>query len=141
MEITTPTKPNYQLDWKEIISWEKACEKTGRDPKVLPDVSMIEEGLRKYQIAAYKLPIVFEAVNTDKDGKIYRPKYGDGSWKYCSYHEPNKSGGGFSGSDYDFRGSISYVGSRLETDSDEKIQHINEHFEDLWIDFKLFPQE
>lgn len=141
METTNPTKPNYQLDWKEITTWEKACEKTGRDPKVLPDVSMIEPGMQKYMIAAYKLPIVFEAINTDENGKIYRPNYYDGSWKYFSYHQPKKSGGGFSLSYYDDWSSDSRVGSRLETNSADKIYHINEHFEDLWIDFKLIPQE
>lgn len=121
--------------WQNITSFEKACERTKRDPKILDQIVIPDEKLKKTLTAAFILMVAFEAVNTNDDGTIWEAQ-GD-EWRYFSYHSITKSGGGFSGSFCDGWDSGSDVGSRLETDSSEKVHHLNTYFEEQFKDFKL----
>ena len=67
-----------KFDYKTIKSFEDACAKEGVDPTNLPGVSMIDKGMGKALIAAYKLFVIFKAIN---DG--WTPNWNDSSeWKY-----------------------------------------------------------
>ncbi len=97
------TKNSPVFDFRTIKSFEDACAKQNVDPTALPDVSMIPEDLRKPIIAAYKLMIIFLAINNG-----WRPDWSDSDqYKYFPWYRVLSSGFGFSDSD------CSYDDSRL----------------------------
>ena len=128
------------FDYKSITSFEDACVKTNIQVTI-PDVSMIPEGLGRFIVAAYKLAIIFEAIN---NGWI--PDWNNwNQYKYFSWFEVNatkalSSGFGFSGSDYDCTDARTVVGSRLCTDTSEKALYIGKHFEELYKDYLLISE-
>jgi len=126
-------KKTVEFNFKMIKSFEDACKKENVDPEKLPDVSMLPEGLRKAIINAYKLMIIFQAIN---NGWI--ADYTDwNQYKYYPWYEVKSSGSGFvlSDSGYDYTIAFTYVGSRLCTDTSEKSLYIAKQFKAEYQDY------
>jgi hypothetical protein len=127
-----------KFDFRAIKSYEDACRALNIDPEQLPVVNHLPEDLRKALIAAYKLYIVFKAIN---NGWI--PNWFDHKqYKYFPWFEVEaskelSSGFGFSDSDCDCASTDAGVGSRLCTDTSEKALYIANQFESEYKDFLL----
>jgi hypothetical protein len=127
-----------KFDFKSIKTFEDACAKEGIDPLQLPDVSMIDPGMGKAMIAAYKLFVIFKAIN---DG--WEPNWNNASeykyfpWFYVAADAARPGGFGFSFSYYDFWSTCTFCGSRLCTNTAKKALFISETFMGLYIDFML----
>ncbi len=127
-----------KFDFKSIKTFEDACKKEGINPLQLPDMSMIDLGMGKALIAAYKLFVIFKAIN---DG--WEPNWNnDSTYKYFPWFgvaadEARPGGFGFSYSHCDNRYTFTLCGSRLCTDTSEKAMYIASTFKDLYIDFML----
>ena len=124
------------FDFRTIKSFEDACARENVSPDSIPDVSMIPDEFRKSIIAAYKLFIVFKAINNK-----WVPNWGDwDQYKYYPWFEVLSSGFGFSGLDYYCAYSDASVGSRLCTDTSEKALYIAKTFEPLYKDYLLITE-
>ena len=124
------------FDFRTIKTFEDACAKEGIDPTALPDVSMIPEDLRKPIINAYKLMIIFRAINNG-----WRPDWSNSSQgKYFPWYRVLSSGFGFSRSSYDCDYLDTSVGSRLCTDTSEKAMYIAEQFQNEYQEYFLYPE-
>ena len=122
--------------FRTIKSFEDACVKENIDPTALPDVSMIPEDLRKPIISAYKLMIIFLAINNG-----WRPDWSKSSqWKYYPWYRVLSSGFGFSHSDFYYGNTITCVGSRLCTDTSEKAEYIAEQFQEEYKEYFLYSE-
>ena len=133
--MATKTKKS-KFDYKEIKTFEDACKKLGVDPTKLPDVSGVPEEFAKPIVAAYKLMIVYKAINNG-----WRPDWS--KWtqgKYYPWYGVLSSGFGFSFSGYHCDRTHTAVGSRLCTDSSEKALYIAEQFKDLYQDYFLYSE-
>jgi hypothetical protein len=131
--MATKTK---KFNYKTIKLFEDACKKLGIDPAKLPDVSGIPEEFAKPIIAAYKLMIIYKAIN---DGWI--PDWSNyNQYKYYPWFRVLSSGFGFSGSDYFYGRTFAAVGSRLCTDSSEKALYIAKQFKAEYRDYLLFSE-
>lgn len=133
------------MNYENIKTWEDACKVRNIDPTKLPDLSMIPVNLQKYIMAQYKLAVITEAINTDKNGKVWQPNWSDGSSKYSPWFEvdadeEHPAGVGFSNARYDYRGTRTGVGSRLCFDTSEKVYHIEKYFEELHLDQQLIRE-
>jgi hypothetical protein len=136
--MTTKTKKSVKkdpgFDYKTIKTFQDACTKAGVDPAALPDISGIPEEFRKPITAAYKLLIIYTAIN---DG--WKPDWGNhGQCKYSPWYSVLSSGFGFSDSVFYYVYSVTYVGSRLCTDTREKVLYIAKQFKDLYQDYFLY---
>lgn len=138
--MATPKKKKEFFDFRTIKTFKDACEKTGTDPKNLPDVSKLPRHQKALQ-AIYKLFIIFEAIN---DG--WTPDwFNTGQYKYFPWLQVKaskslSSGFGFSRSSYLCSSALTFVGSRLCTDSSEKALYIAEQFQDEYKDFMLISK-
>jgi len=127
-------KENLKFDFRTIKSFEDACKKEGIDPLLLPDVSMIPDEFRSPIINAYKLMIIFKAINNG-----WVPDWNSwGQYKYYPWFIVAPGGVGFSHSDYDLTHPGTYVGSRLCTDSSEKALYIGTQFEEEYKQYFLY---
>jgi len=130
-----------KFDFSSIKSFKDACKKEGIDPLRLPEVSMIDKGMGKTLIAAYKLFIIFKAIN---DG--WTPDWNNKrEYKYFPWFEvkadtARPSGFGFSASSYVGWNAGTVCGSRLCTDSNEKALYIAKTFKAEYIDLLLIQQ-
>jgi hypothetical protein len=134
--MTTKKKITVKkFDFRKIKTFEDACKKEGIDP-VLPDLSMIPEEFRKPLIAAYKLLIIYKAIN---NGWI--PDWNDYyQYKYYPWFSVLSSGFGFSVSFYYYVSTSTYVGSRLCTDSSEKAMYIVKQFKAEYQAYFLYSK-
>jgi hypothetical protein len=129
-------KINQGFDYKEIKSFEDACKKLQLDPEKLPDVSGVDPEFSKPLIAAYKLYVIFKAINNG-----WRPDWNDtNQWKYSCWFSVLSSGFGFSHSVFSCESSHTLVGSRLCTNSSEKALYIGSQFKALFVDLLLFSE-
>lgn len=55
------SKPKF--DYKTIKTFEDACKKCQMDPAEIPEVSNIPDEFRKLIVAAFKLMIIYKAIN------------------------------------------------------------------------------
>jgi len=135
--MTTKTKKNkVKFDFKTIKTFEDACTKLALDPKHLPDVSMIPAEFGKPIIAAYKLMIIFKAIN---DGWV--TDWNDWSqYKYYPWYRVLSSGFGFSGTGYDGTYTHTGIGSRLCTDTSEKAMFVAEQFKAEYREYFLYSE-
>ena len=135
--MTTKTKKSkLKFDFKTIKTFEDACTKLALDPKHLPEVSMILEEFGKPIIAAYKLMIIFKAIN---DGWV--PDWNDwNQYKYYPWFRVLSSGFGFSGTIYAYALTSSSVGSRLCTDSSEKAMYVAGQFKAEYTEYFLYSE-
>lgn len=125
-----------EFDFRTIKTFEDACTRLGIDPSNLPDVSMIPEDLAKPIIAAYKLMIVYRAINNG-----WKPDWSDrDQYKYYPWLSVLSSGFGFSYSNSFYDNSLSSVGSRLCTDTSEKAMYIANQFEAEYKDYFLYSE-
>lgn len=130
------TKKTPVFDFRTIKSFEDACNKENIDPTALPDVSMIPEEFRKPIINAYKLLIIFKAINNG-----WRPDWSKSSqYKYFPWYRVLSSGFGFSGTLYCYGAAPSNVGSRLCTDTSEKAMYIAEQFQEEYKEYFLYSE-
>jgi hypothetical protein len=138
LTMTTKTKKTGKripkFDYKSIKTFEDACKKLNVDPLKLPDVSSILEEFETSIVAAYKLMIIYKAIN---DGwKPYWNNYDQ--YKYYPWFRILSSGFGFSGSCYDCGHASTAVGSRLCTDTREKAMYIAKQFEAEYVEYFLY---
>jgi hypothetical protein len=132
VKIST-TKKTKVFDFRTIKTVEDAFKKNGYDSTKLPDFSMIPEKFRTQLTTCFLLMVIFEAIN---DG--WEPDFSDHSQgKYYPWPWVLSSGFGFSTSGYLFAYSLSFVGSRLCTDTSEKAIYILNQFPDLWKNWLL----
>lgn len=125
-----------EFDFRTIKSFEDACVKESIDPEKLPDVSMIPEEFAKPIIAAYKLLVIFKAINNG-----WEPDWSNyDQWKYYPWFGVLSSGFGFSGSHYDCGRTATAVGSRLCTHTSEKALYIAEQFKAEYQDYFLYSE-
>ena len=130
------TQDKAEFDFRTIKSFEDACKHLGIDPTKLPEFPAMEKEFVKPLIAAYKLMVIFKAINNG-----WRPDWSNwNQYKYYPWFGVLSSGFGFSSSIYDCAYSYSGVGSRLCTDSSEKALYIAEQFQDEYKDFFLYPE-
>ena len=114
------------FDFKTIKTFEDACKKLGIDPV---EFEQKYSNLKKCDLAFGKLQIIYEAIN---DGWI--PDYSNNEYKHYPYFRWNEISG-FSFYFSDFYRSLSFVGSLLSTNSEEKSEYIGEQFIDIYNDF------
>ena len=121
------------FDYKDIKTFEDACEKIGINPLVLPDVSMIDISLQKSIIANYKLCIVYKAINNG-----WEPDFNNlNEHKYYPWFKVLPSGLDYSSTNYGYDITGTNVGVRLCTDTAVKAQYIGTQFKDLYQDYFL----
>lgn len=131
---TKKAKEASKFDYKTIKSFADACRKLNIDPEQLPDVSMIPEEFRKAIINAYKLMIIYKAIN---DG--WTPDWSNSNqYKYYPWFGVLGSGVGFSYSIYYCAYASTDVGSRLCTDTSEKALYIAEQFGTEYKEYFLY---
>ena len=129
-------KIDAKFDFKTIKTFEDACTKLALDPTQLPDVSMIPEEFRKPIINAYKLMIIYKAIN---DGWV--PDWNNrDQYKYFPWYGVLSSGFGFSTSSYDYARANTVVGSRLCTDTSEKAMYVAEQFKAEYQEYFLYSK-
>lgn len=132
------------MNYKEITSYEEACEVNKQDPNNLPDVSMLSPEEADDVITTIKVKRIIRALNTDaKTGKVWEPDWNDhNQYKYSPWVEveasDEKPGGfGFSYSYYGNWRTYPVAGSRLCMDTSDKVLHLLKHFTDLLVKFYL----
>ena len=129
-------KTNEKFDFKTIKTFSDACKKLKLNPKKLPDVSLIPEEFKKAIIAAYKLMIIYKAINNG-----WQPDWANrNQYKYYPWFEVWSSGFGFSHTYYHFTNTTTNVGSRLCTDMPEKALFVARQFESEYADYMLFEK-
>ena len=125
-----------EFDYTTIKTFEDACKKVNTDPAKLPDVSGILEEFAKPIIAAYKLLIIYKAINNE-----WKPDWSNwDQYKYYPWFEVLSSGFGFSTSFYLYDHSVTTVGSRLCTDTWEKALYIAEQFKAEYQEYFLYSE-
>ena len=127
-------KAGSEFDYTTIKSFEDACMKENIDPLMLPDASMIPESFRKAIINAYKLMIIFKAIN---NGWVPNWKNRD-EYKYFPWFYVSPSGAGLSHSVFRYAFTSTAVSSRLCTDTSEKALFIAKQFEAEYKEFLLY---
>lgn len=137
------------MDYKSIKTLEDVYKVNKQDINSLPSVTgLIAMGLTeeeaKDSINHLQMTRLFRAMNTDQaTGKAWEPNWADrDQWKYFIWGEvkatkENPGGVGFSRSNYDCWGAASFAGSRLCTDSSDKIYHMWQHFTPLITEYLL----
>jgi hypothetical protein len=123
------------FDYTTIKSFEDACSKLGIEP-ITPGTALILDELKKPLIAAYKLMIIYKAINNG-----WKPDWNNyDQYKYYPWFGVSSSGFGFSVSDSDYDGASAGVGSRLCTDSWEKALYISKQFEAEYVEYFLYSE-
>lgn len=131
---TKKEKTEKKFDYKTIKTFEDACAKCGIEPIALPELSMIPEEFRKPILAAYRIMIIYKAINNK-----WVPDWANSNQgKYYPWYWVLSSGFGFSCSSYTYDYSFTSVGSRLCTDSSEKAMYIAKQFEQEYKDYFLY---
>ena len=124
------------FDYKTIKTFEDACKKENVNPKDLPIVDHLLPEFRKPLIAAYKLFIIFKAIN---DG--WEADYTNANqYKYFPWSRVLTSGVGFAHSHYACACTRADVGVRLCTNTPEKALYIAEQFADIRADYLLYTE-
>lgn len=129
-------KNSTDFDYRVIKTFEDACKKLKLFPSV-PLVSIVPERFRKRIIAAYKLMVIYEAIN---NGWI--PDWSNNrQWKFYPILEVLPSGTGFLYSYYSSCLNRTSISSCLCTDTCDKALFIAEHFQSECLDYYFFPKE
>ena len=128
-----PVQTEPKFDFRSIKTFKDACHKIRVTP-ALPTLLNGCQELMKATIAAYKLMVIFQAIN---DGWTPDWKNTDQA-KWFPWFRVLPSGSGFSFSDAFISYGNSYVGSRLCTDTGEKCRYIAEQFEAEYKEFFLY---
>lgn len=124
------------FDFRTIKSFEDACKKENIDANILPDLSMIPDEFRKAIINAYKLMVIFKAINNG-----WQPDWNNSNqYKYYTWFGVLSSGFGLSNSGYYCDYTHTIVGSRLCTDTSEKALYIAEQFKKEYQQYFLYSK-
>lgn len=121
-----------------IKTYKEACNKLGRNPNDLPDVSSLPEKHRNAVIAYHALVIITEALN---DG--WEPNWDNmNESKWCPYFriKQRASGVGFSFSDYGLWTTGTDVGSRLCFKSQALAEYAAKQFEFIYEEYILIKK-
>jgi len=114
----------------KVKSFDHACEITGTDPNVLPNVTGLPEITGKALIAFYKLVIIQKATNGN-----WKADYSKSSqWKYYPWFEwvPSRSAFVFTFTSY--TNTDPDLGSRFCFETRDTARYIGEQFADLYND-------
>ena len=122
-----------EFNYRNIKTFEDACEHLGINPDNLPNTSHLEFDLAKPIIAHYKLIIIFKAVNNGWTPDWTNPN----EYKYFPWFGFVSSSSGLSSSDCICAIADTCVGSRLCTDKSEKAEFLGKQFKDLYEDYLL----
>lgn len=96
-------------EFESVKTFQDACKKEGIDPKYLPEFPAMEKEFVKPLTAAYKLMVIFKAINNG-----WRPDWSNWSqYKYFPWFRVLSSGFGFGGSNYGYGHSYTTVRSQL----------------------------
>ena len=131
-----PVQESSEFDFRTIKTYEDACKKENIDPLMLPDVSMIPEIFRNSIINAYKLMIIYLAINNG-----WVPDWNDwNQLKHFPYFRVSvsASGLGFSFSFCTYSLTYTDAGSRLCTDTSAKAEYIGKQFKAEYKEFLLY---
>lgn len=121
-----------KFDFRSIKTFEDACHEI-RVTTALPTMTNGCQELLKPAVAAYKLMVIFKAINNG-----WTPDWSKSSqWKYYPWFRVLSSGFGFSASGYYYDLTDTNVGSRLCTDTSEKAEYIAAQFEQEYKDLFL----
>jgi hypothetical protein len=130
VKVQVPEEAKF--DFRTIKTFEQACHKI----RVTTELPTLKNGcgeLLKPTIAAYKLMVIFQAIN---DG--WTPDWGNiNQYKYFPWFRVLSSGFGFSFSCYGYACAVTDSGSRFCTDTSEKARYIAEQFEMEYKDLIL----
>lgn len=119
--------------YRNIKTFNDACEHLGINPNNLPDTSHLEFDLAKSIIAHYKLIIIFKATNNG-----WTPDWTNSNeCKYYPWFKVVSSGAGLSSSGYNCTNTHTGVGSRLYTDKPEKAEFLGTQFREIFEDYLL----
>lgn len=130
-KVPVPSEPKF--DFRTIKTFEDACHKIRVTP-ALPTMLNGCQELMKATIAAYKLMVIFQAIN---DGWI--PDWSNTNqtkWFPWFWVLPSCSGFSFSRT-FNCYGLTS-AGSRLCTDTGDKCRYIADQFETEYKEFLLY---
>jgi hypothetical protein len=129
-------KSTPKFGYRTIKTFEDACKKLKLDSEKLPDTTGMLEELAKPIIAAYKLMVIYKAINNG-----WKPDWNNYfQYKYYPWFEVLSSGFGFSDSHYDCDITRAAVGSRLCTDTREKALYMGKQFEAEYLDYFLYSE-
>lgn len=129
-------KEAVKFDFRTIKTFEDACAHLNIDPANTPDLSMIPEEFRKPLLSAYKLMIIYKAINNG-----WVPDWSnDDQKKWFPWFGVLSSGSCFSSTYSLYHCELTSVGSRLCTDSSEKAKYIAEQFEAKYVDYFLYSE-
>lgn len=118
-------------------TWEEFCKQTGRDPKILPDVSVYDDRDKKNAIANFKLPLIIRHCNgrqlnyNDSDEIKYE------IWWEVIADKDQPSGLGLSYHDCDGWYTLTTCGPRFAYASVEILKHMVKYFKELFEDLYL----
>lgn len=127
-----------EFDYKTIKTFEDACKKLNVNSSLLPDVSKLPDRMAGHGMAlisAYKLFIIFEAINNG-----WTPDWRNwNQYKYYAWFEVKalSSGFGFADSSYGCAYAHTSIGSRLCTDTSDKACYIAKTFEKEYNEYLL----
>ena len=128
----TASTEEINFDFRTIKTFEDACNKI-RVTRALPTLTNGCQELMKATVAAYKLMVIFQAIN---DGWI--PDWNNSDqYKYYPWLRVLSSGSGVSGTSCLYERTGSNVGSRLCTDTYEKSNYMASQFEQEYKDLFL----
>jgi len=133
--------------YTEITTVEEAFkrQKDQIDLSKLPDLSSLPDKFSRGMLALLKLHVITEAVNNDEPGvPEFKADYNNKQQKKWApwYVGGDESGSGFRfhGSVFDWSYSNSSGGARLALKDQERADHMNEHFQDLYKELYLILQ-
>jgi len=130
------TKKEPVFDFRSIKTFEDACKKLDIVFATSQDILSVPDEFGKPLTAAYKLMVIFKAINNG-----WRPDWSKSSQgKYYPWYGVLSSGFGFSGSDYGYVSTATAVGSRLCTDTSEKALYIAEQFKEEYKEYFLYSE-
>ena len=129
--------------YKEITTVEKAIALC-KDKIVLPDLSSLPSRFARGMLALLKLQVVCEVVNNDDPAvPEWKADYNDEDqrkwfpWYTGGSADGSGSGFSFDDTDYHWAYSLTTGGARLALKDEERAEHMNEHFQDLYKDLWL----
>ncbi len=127
---------------KPVPNLHEAFKDRGIDPDIMPDVSMIPERFQQALLGYYCLMVATEAVNEGEE-----PDWKDDdqekyfAWMKVEEDEEKGSGLGLSLGDVDYYCTLTDVGSRLSSLSEDAALHLFNTFKDQYERMMLNPTE
>jgi hypothetical protein len=123
-------KEPFQFDWRNIDSFEKACEVNGTDPISILPYPISTTPKQEWLNALAKMDEIIRAINPG-----FTPDYSNSSqYKWYGWFKYESKNSGFRFDDSGCDGVLTYStgGSRLCSESEEKAIFIAKTFIDIW---------